>query len=384
MEVEIAQSKVNTERFLHGIWYYAKFHGFFPDLEYKLWQKGFVGFVVIWVNIGTMLSFLIQLFYIRDIKEFADNFPMNISVVTCLLKFLVILRMRVKLVGDINEYFAKLDGMRLSERQVVKLQGLILFCNRLTSVVAVLYTLVSTSTAINAASSRERILMFNVWIPYDFRQSMWIYWTTLLFQYFCFIILALENLTNDLTAPLYFIMLRAHLEIVMERIKNIGWDPLKTQEENYKDFIGCIEDHRIVMEIYNILQNTISSTIFIQFASTAIVVAIEILVILLFAINFTQIVMLLITTLAATIQILFCCYYVNNFTVVTNELVTAIYFSNLFDQSMQFRKTAIIFMQMTQKPKVVMAGKMFPVTLTTFASIMRTSYSILTVANQLR
>ncbi|XP_037915204.1 odorant receptor 33b-like [Hermetia illucens] len=366
MEVQIIRSKVNTERFLNGIW-----------------QKAFVTFVLVVPNIVTILSFLTQLFYIRDIKEFSDNFPMNITVVTCLLKFSVILKMRLKLIG-INDHFAKLDSMGLTERQVEKLEGLILFCNRLTSVVAIFYSLVSASTALNAALSNGKILMFNVWTPYDFRQSMCIYWTTLLFQYSCFCVLSLQNLTNDLTAPLYFIILRAHLEILIERIQNVGWDPTKTQEENYEDFIGCIEDHRIIMEIYKTLQNAISSTIFIQFASTAVAVAMEILVILFFVINFTQLMMLFISTVAAAAQILFCCYYVNNFTVVTNELVTAIYFSNIFDQSMQFRKTAIIFMQMTQKPKVVLAGKMFPVTLVTFASIMRTSYSILTVANQLR
>ncbi|XP_037918472.1 odorant receptor 59b-like [Hermetia illucens] len=179
-------------------------------------------------------------------------------------------------------------------------------------------------------------------------------------------------------------MLRGHLEIIIERIQNVGWDPTKTQKENYEDLIGCIEDHRIIMEIYNILQNTISITIFIQFASTATAVAIEIFVILFYAVNFTQVMMLFIAAVAFTIQILFCCYYVNNFTVVTGELVTAIYSSNIFDQSKEFKKTAIIFMQMTQKPKIVLAGKVFPITLTTFASIMRISYSILTVANQMR
>ncbi|CAD7089113.1 unnamed protein product [Hermetia illucens] len=291
--------------------------------------------------------------------------------------------MRPKLIS-INDLFGKLDNVGLTAQQSDKLQKEILNCNRLTTFVTFWYWLVSTTTAFNASLSNGKILMFNVWTPYDFQQSPWVYWITLLFQYSCFIIVATQNMTNDLIGPLYFIMLRAHLQILIERIQNIGWDPMKTQDENYEDLVNSIKDHKIIMNIYNILQNLISLTIFIQFADTAIVTAMQLLIILFYAVNFSQIIMLMVSSLASIIEILICCYFADSFTEVTNNLVNAIYSANIFDQSRNFQRTAIIFMQMTQESKVVLAGKVLPITLVTFASIMKTSYSLLTLANHMR
>ncbi|XP_037916544.1 odorant receptor 33a-like [Hermetia illucens] len=375
--------KVKTVRFLDKLWYFARIHGYFASQNYNFWQIIIVAYVILVPNFVTIISFEFQLPFIRDMEQLSENFYMNMSVLTCCSKFLIILKMRPKLIS-INDLFGKLDNVGLTAQQSDKLQKEILNCNRLTTFVTFWYWLVSTTTAFNASLSNGKILMFNVWTPYDFQQSPWVYWITLLFQYSCFIIVATQNMTNDLIGPLYFIMLRAHLQILIERIQNIGWDPMKTQDENYEDLVNSIKDHKIIMNIYNILQNLISLTIFIQFADTAIVTAMQLLIILFYAVNFSQIIMLMVSSLASIIEILICCYFADSFTEVTNNLVNAIYSANIFDQSRNFQRTAIIFMQMTQESKVVLAGKVLPITLVTFASIMKTSYSLLTLANHMR
>ncbi|XP_037915205.1 odorant receptor 33b-like [Hermetia illucens] len=191
-------------------------------------------------------------------------------------------------------------------------------------------------------------------------------------------------MTNDLIGPLYFIMLNAHLKIVIERIQGVGWNRMKTKEENCRELLECIEDHRLIMKMFDVLESNLSFAMFTQFASTAITVAMELMFAIFYPFSFTQISMLLVSAFSSALEILPCCYYSNDFMVQTNGIVTAIYSSNFYEQSKEFQKTMIIFMQMTQKAKVVSAGKMFPVTLATFASIMKTSYTLLTVASQLR
>ncbi|CAD7089107.1 unnamed protein product [Hermetia illucens] len=170
----------------------------------------------------------------------------------------------------------------------------------------------------------------------------------------------------------------------MERVENIGWDPKKSQEENYNELVNCIEDHRIVMNVFEILQGTTGYAIFVQFASTALVLTLEALHTIIYDLTFTEFLLVLFYFLDSTLQILPACYYSNKFMVLTDQFVTSIFSSNFPDQSQKFKKTAIIFMQMIQKSCVVLAGKIIPVTLATFMSILKLSYSMLTLARQLR
>lgn len=73
--------------------------------------------------------------------------------------------------------------------------------------------------------------------------------------------------------------------------------------------------------------------------------------------------------LAEIAEIFPSCYYANQFTETTDRMVFAIYSSNWMDLSPRSRKHLVIFMQMMQKKKVILAGKQIPITLATFVSV---------------
>ncbi|XP_037916984.1 odorant receptor 33a-like [Hermetia illucens] len=367
---------------LDYLWLFWKIHGFYPSLKYNLLQKVHVIFIIVVVNFVIISTFVIQLFFVENLKQLLYNLPMNISLITDALKFFTILKMHKKLVG-IKDYFRKLDSRISTAKHVNDIRKLIVFCKRLTLTVCFLYVSIVVSAALNAGVSNRQLLLFDVWVPYNFHDPAWVYWATFTFQFSCIVISAIQNLTNDLNGPLYFIMLNTHLKIIMERLENVGWDLKKSQEDNYNELVECIKDRRIVMNVFDIFQNTTGYVIFMQFASTALVLTMEALITIIYDLNFTELLLVVFYMLDVNVQILPCCYYSNKFMVLTDQFVTSIYSTNFPDQSPKFKKTAIIFMQMTQKRSILMAAKIVPVSLATFASIIKLSYSMLTLAKQL-
>ncbi|CAD7089109.1 unnamed protein product [Hermetia illucens] len=313
-----------------------------------------------------------QMFFVKDLKQLLNNLPMNMSIIICLAKFATFLNKRRELIR-IHLLFAKLDRKQLTSEEIESLNNRLGLCKKITFITFVMYESVASTAAINAAFSHRKSLLFEIWTPYDYHNPPLVYWATFTAQFIIFVSLSIQNLTNDVSGPLYFIMLNKHLEIVLDRIRRVGWDKKKTQDENYQDFINCIEDHRIIMSIFDVLQNTVSYTVFIQFVTSAVVLAMQALLYVLYPPDLSQLGIIFFYFLDVTMEILACCYFSNNFMVITDKTVTAIFSSNFIDQSQKFRKTAIVFMQMTQKSHVLVAGKIFPVTLTTFmlASLQR-------------
>ncbi|CAD7089108.1 unnamed protein product [Hermetia illucens] len=384
MEINLEERKVVTDKSFEYIFSVWKFLGFYKDDSYSFLQKVHVAFIISCVNGITILSFIVQLFFVEDLKQLLNILPMNVTLVSCMVKFIIFLDKRRELIG-IHHLIAKLDSRQLTSEEIESLENLNKFCKKIFFITFVLFEGMVHSAAVNAAFSHRQTLLFDVWMPYDYHNPASVYWATFIVQFGFFITMALENLTNDLSGPLYFIMLNRHLEIVLDRIARIGWDKgSRTQEENYQDFINCIEDHRTVLSIFDILQNTISHTLFVQFVTTGVLLSMEALLYLLYPPNPTELAIIVSYVLDITLEILPCCYYCNNFMAITDRTVTAIFSSNFMEQSLKFRKTAIIFMQMTQKSHVVVAGKVFPVTLATFMSVMKVAYSLLTVATRLR
>ncbi|XP_037916504.1 odorant receptor 33b-like isoform X2 [Hermetia illucens] len=191
----------------------------------------------------------------------------------------------------------------------------------------------------------------------------------------------MQNVANDFLAPWYLSVLSAHLQIVMERFANIHYDPDKMEEESFQDFIQCLEDHRSIMDIFEIIQNTLSFTIFFQFITSILVFSTSGVIYFRFSLSLAETVAVFILMLAVITEILPSCYYSDKFMEKTDQMVFMIYSSNWMDLSPRFRKNLIIFMQMTQKKKVILVGKQIPITLATFMSVMKAMYTMLMILN---
>ncbi|XP_037918220.1 odorant receptor 23a-like [Hermetia illucens] len=78
-----------------------------------------------------------------------------------------------------------------------------------------------------------------------------------------------------------------------------------------------------------------------------------------------------------------CCYYANNFMEKTDQLVNVIYNMNWYEQGPEFRKMVIIFMEMNQKKKVILAGNLKEVNLAACMDIFKFTYTLIAFVLQM-
>ncbi|XP_034475328.1 odorant receptor 23a-like isoform X2 [Drosophila innubila] len=82
---------------------------------------------------------------------------------------------------------------------------------------------------------------------------------------------------------------------------------------------------------------------------------------------------------ALFLQIFPVCYYGTLVEHVFGRLHYAVFTSNWVDQSIVFRRTAIIFAYRTQKVPKLLAGNVIPIALTTFLANCKAAYSFFTL-----
>ncbi|CAD7086944.1 unnamed protein product [Hermetia illucens] len=307
-----------------------------------------------------------------------ENVPMNICLIACTIKFFVILRLRPSLI-EINKQLKRLDNRPMTDKQKDKLRRVINFCRLISLGVILFYLGVNLTYALAGALSNGTKLGFDSWFPYDWKKNAFRFWITLFIQTMFQLILSVQNVANDFTGALYLCLLSAHLQIIMERFANIHHDPEKTEEESFQDFVDCLEDHRIIMDIFKIIENTISFTIFFQFIASIIVFSTSGLIYLRFSPSLTETAAIFVFMIAEITEIYPSCYYSNKFMEKTDQMVFMLYSSNWMDLSPRFRKHLIIFMQMTQEKKIILAGKQIPITLATFMTVMKAMYTVLMI-----
>ncbi|XP_037917023.1 odorant receptor 33a-like [Hermetia illucens] len=372
------ENKIETIRAFEYVYFTMKFQGLVMTEDYRLRHKIHVAINFIFTNVIYYFSYIIKLFYVHNLRQLLENIPMNICVTACSIKFFVILRLRPSLI-EINEKLKHLDSRPMTDKQKDQLRSVINLCRLISRIVIVFYMGVYLIHGLAAVLSNGTKLAFETWFPYDWRTSAFRYWGSLFIQTVFQLQLAVEQVPNDFLGVLYLSVLSAHLQIIMERFANIHCDPEKTEDESFQDFVQCLEDHRIIMDIFQIIQNTLSFTIFFQFITSILVFSTSGLIYLRFSPSYAETTATFLFMLAEIAEIYPSCYYSNKFMEKTDQMVFMLYSSNWMDLSPRFRKHLIIFMQMTQEKKVILAGKQIPITLETFMSVMKAMYTMLMI-----
>ncbi|XP_037917285.1 odorant receptor 33a-like [Hermetia illucens] len=373
-----SKNEIESIRAFGVIFFTLRFQGMALTEDYQLRHKIHVIANYILINIIYYSSFIIQLFYVSNLRQLLENVPMNLCVTACCIKFFVILRLRPSLI-EINKQLKRLDTRPMTDKQKDQLRGVIKFCRMISLSVTLFYLGVNLTYALASALSHGTKLGFETWFPYDYKKNPFRFWISLLIQTAFQQQLSLEQVPNDFLGALYLSVLGAHLEIIMERFADIHYDPEKTEEESFQDFIKCIDDHQIIINIFETIQNTLSITIFIQCITSILAFSTAGLIYLRFSPSFTETVAAFVFMVAEVTEIFPSCYYSDKFMEKTDRIVFMLYSSNWMDLSPRFRKHLIIFMQMTQKKKVILAGKQIPITLATFMSVMKAMYTVLMI-----
>ncbi|XP_018804184.1 PREDICTED: odorant receptor 42a-like [Bactrocera latifrons] len=186
----------------------------------------------------------------------------------------------------------------------------------------------------------------------------------------------LQQTVNDGYPVIYINMLRCHMKILQFRVEKLGTNPTLTKVEHLSELKLCIKDHQLLIELYDTIAPIISITLFIQFALSAVCIGTTLINIVIFANEFQTQVACGFFILAVLIEIYPACYFSQCLINESDKLADVIFHSNWIEQSAEYRKLIIFFLQRSQRPMFLTAGKLFPVTLSSF--IAKFSFSLYT------
>ncbi|XP_055842590.1 odorant receptor 42b-like [Episyrphus balteatus] len=192
----------------------------------------------------------------------------------------------------------------------------------------------------------------------------------------------MQNIANDTYMLVSLNLLRAHTHVLGMRVARIGTDKKKTPEESFSELKMCVNDHREILRLLEIIKPAISQTVLTQLLATGSILCLTVF----YYVTFDRGVGILISTLFYMCCLLFVsfpvCYFGNAFMMETDNLTTSIYSNNWLELPMKFKKCIIIFMQKSQESNVIYAGGLVSITLETFIAIIRLSFSMFTFLDQ--
>lgn len=135
--------------------------------------------------------------------------------------------------------------------------------------------------------------------------------------------------------------------------------------------------------MFKIIDNAISPALFGQFLVTVINVVTCIILMFFLVTDTYQQAYFLTITVSYIMEIWLSCYYGSHYLEAAANVHYAIYNCLWYDQTPAFKRDLLIFSENSLKEYTFLAGGLIPVSLASFMSIMKTTYSTFTVFSQM-
>ncbi|XP_067634622.1 odorant receptor 59b-like [Eurosta solidaginis] len=361
---------------LWGVWHperYVLFYRLYSIIPFFL-----LGF---WLPFSFAVSFSQLDFSTLEIGNFLTSLQVAINSFMGAVKYFVMVYQLSTLRAS-EAIMDTLDSRCRDESEIAEIHKVVRQGNGVFTFVISVNCLYATSTFIGAALQGR--VPYNLYNPIlKWRRSSWEFVAAGFLEYFLMLGLSSTEAISDGYAPLYICIIRAHMKTLLIRIQNLGKSPQHTFVQNYEDLKACIKDHKLLLSFFDAISPIMSITLFMQFMVTAIILGCTLLNILIFAVDISSRIGSCFFVLAVIMEIYPTCYYAQCLLDDSNNLANVIFHSRWPDQSYEFRKLLVVFMQHTQKPMELLAGKLVPVNLATFVSIAKFSFTLYSFINEM-
>ncbi|XP_037911476.1 odorant receptor 33b-like isoform X3 [Hermetia illucens] len=174
-------------------------------------------------------------------------------------------------------------------------------------------------------------------------------------------------------------VLKTHVKTLNIRTRRLGMDATESWQATNAELIQCIKDQQMLVEYFHTVRKVTSPAIFVQFLATVIDACITAVCVFCVEGNLFEAIFFGQYFLCIILEIALYCYFGDELVVESSQITDAIYSCNWMDQDKMFKKNLLVFMQSTQEGMTIVAGGIFPVNLTTFVSVLKSSYSFFAV-----
>ncbi|XP_037919027.1 odorant receptor 42b-like isoform X2 [Hermetia illucens] len=163
------------------------------------------------------------------------------------------------------------------------------------------------------------------------------------------------------------------MKILTRRLSKISGK--KKSHQFNLDLKACIENHVIILRIYNTLKAVISKTFFIQIVISSVSICVDILSIATMSLTNGETVFLITYSCILFTEILPICYYADQFLSLSEAFADTAYATGWVDQDRNFRIAILFMIQKSQNPEFILAGGIVQICLPTFLFVVRLAYS---------
>ncbi|XP_077284425.1 odorant receptor Or1-like [Arctopsyche grandis] len=223
----------------------------------------------------------------------------------------------------------------------------------------------------------DRQLPLKAWYPFDIKETP-IFQIIYLYQIISGLMNAMVNISMDTLGSGIMALTAGQLDILNYEL-SLLWRP-NGKDSGYmlQKLKECIKYHQEIIR-FVVDQEYVFGYMYLgQFLVAVIVICVSAFQLTLIPISI-KFVSMIIYLMCMLMEIFLYCYHGNEISIKSVEIVNSAAKCGWYEENSKFTNTLMFLMQRARKPLQVSAGKLFSLSLSTFVSILRSSYSYFTL-----
>nr|XP_016923816.2 putative odorant receptor 19b [Drosophila suzukii] len=378
--------KVDSTRALVSHWRIFRLTGLHSPSKETLWGRHYRAYSIVWnvtFHFCMWVSFSVNFLLSKSLETFCESLCVALPHTLYMLKSFNVYLHRDEMLSShrllrhLDRRSCSPEETRIIDEGVAKAAfvfRVLKHCVMGVMFVGILYIVMAS----------EPTLMYPSWIPWNWEDSTAAYLPTVTLHTFALMETAMVVLNLTTYPGTYLILVSAHTKALAWRVAKLGHDQQLPADRVQELLIGYIQDHQVILKLVRSLQKSLSMTCSLQFLSTACGQC-TICYFLLFGqvgvMRFTNMLSLLV---AFTTETLLLCSMAELLCQEGETLLTAVYSCNWVDQPVHFRRLHLLMLQRCQKPLILVAGVIMPISMKTFLMMIKGAYTMLTLLNEMR
>ncbi|EDV43857.2 uncharacterized protein Dana_GF16303, partial [Drosophila ananassae] len=280
----------------------------------------------------------------------------------------------------VKKILHEMDKRCQTEEEQIEVHRWVVLCNKVYLGYQAMYTGYSLTSFLSAILTGQLIGIYNPFV--DWRKSTQSFWLAALHENALIMFSANHTMMSDIYPLLYALILKVHINLLRLRVKKLCEDPHKSDDENHRDLIKCIQDHRLLKQYADLIRPVIGSTIFVQFLLIGILLGLSMINLLLFADIWFGL-SAAVYIMGLLLQTFPFCYVCDLIRYDCGRLSEAVFHSNWLTSSQKYKRTLRFFLQNSQKSIAFIAGNIFPISTSTNISVAKLAFTVATFLKQL-
>lgn len=334
------------------------------------------------INIYLPMHLAIGLFDLRNPQDIIENLANTSNQIVTTAKTYVLWKNlhRIYEIGDISEAFE--NDIKDEEECYQHIEDFRSNSRKITLLFIVVYGSCMTLGGFTLiAKIQSHRLFFPGYYPFNVDVNEFVFELVCIYQYVTWTIQGIANIFFDTYPAILMFLLVQHLRIMNLKISQIGHDSTRTLTENQEILVGATRHHKIIIDLFRTINDTISSTTFALFSVSSLNIVACVVIITCFSENLFLRLYYMALMICYSMQTAFISYYGSEFEWEIEKTPTSLYFCNWYEQNRTFRKDFIFFMENSLKKYLFRAGYVMPISKRTYLGVLKSCYSIYALLN---